>query len=199
MFGDNVDMLDDDNISSETETIEISLARGENQITSASKPDISDRLPAVHIIPETGEHIPLFEINDDIIIERYASSLPGNPWLDTQTYTVKGIDDATGNLRLWNPVLHQWALGNFILGPKKGDVYALIGKNPNYQAKISEGSGMGASVANQNSSVPGKRKGRGRPKGSVNRPKHIIAAEKKQREQEKQAKKAARELKKKKK
>ena len=59
----------------------------------AQRPDIS-RLPdaVVNGVARVG-------VGDRIVIERRASFLKGNPYLDTRTYQVKGIDAATGNRR----------------------------------------------------------------------------------------------------
>ena len=41
----------------------------------------------------SGVYTPLFEPGSKIVAERYASCLPGNPWLDTRVYTVLSVDD----------------------------------------------------------------------------------------------------------
>lgn len=145
------------------------------------KPDISKLFPASELVD--GELLPLFGVGDRIVIERHAHSLPGNPWLDTQTYVVQSIDDETGVLRLWNPDLHQFAMGNYITGPARGDDYRLAGDRRNPVGKRKRGRPRKHPVqpVAQEGTEPAPKRGRGRPKGVKNRPKEVIAAEKAER------------------
>jgi hypothetical protein len=143
------------------------------------KPDIS-HLAAATVTDESGLVLPLFDVNDRIVIERHASMLDGRPWLDTQTYVVQSIDDETGDLRLWNPDLSQFALGNFRTGPARGDDYRLADGSGPVVGKRKRGRPRKRPVhlvAQQGE----KKRGRGRPKGSKNRPKDVIKAEKAER------------------
>jgi len=106
--------------------------------------------------------------------------LNGCPWLYTLVGKVRSIDDDTGLVTLWdedsdqrNPmcryVSFKSSLCIFKLAPVRG--------NPFDAAKI-------ARVLPPR--VPGeKKRGRGRPKGSKNRPKEVIQAERAARKAEK--------------
>lgn len=141
---------------------------------NARKPDISHLKPALVVVD--GAPLPLFNIGDKIVIERYASVLAARPWLDTLTYTVESIDDETGVVGLWNEDLKQHALGNYITGPKKGDVYCLaiaketIGKKKRGRPRVRP-------LPPEGEPKPVRKGKRGRPPGSKNRPKDVIAAE----------------------
>jgi hypothetical protein len=151
----------------------------------ARKPDITWLEDAV--VEAEGMKVPLFNVGDRIVIERYCRMLQGSPWLDTQTYEVQSIDDETGDLRLWNPDLKQFAMSNFIKGPARGDVFKLapakgsIGKKKRGRPRKHP---LGAPKPEVK---PGEKRGRGRPKGSKNRPKDVIKAEKARLQQERQA------------
>lgn len=176
--------LDELSLCARTETAEERMSR---------KPDISYLEEAV-AYPDSSTALPLFDTGDRIVIERYCHSLPGEPWLDTQTYTVEEIDDETGELRLWNADLNQHARGNFITGPVRGDVYMLahakgeIGKKKRGRPRKNP---IGKPVAEK---VKGA--GRGRPPGSKNRPREVVQAEKRERERLRGEKEKARALKK---
>lgn len=141
---------------------------------NARKPNISHLKPALVVVD--GAPLPLFNIGDKIVIERYASVLAARPWLDTLTYTVESIDDETGVVGLWNEDLKQHALGNYITGPKKGDVYCLaiaketIGKKKRGRPRVRP-------LPPEGEPKPVRKGKRGRPPGSKNRPKDVIAAE----------------------
>lgn len=152
-------------------------------VAEVRKPDISK----LHLAYEDvdGERLALFGAGDRIVIERHASMLQGKPWLDTQTYVVQSVDDETGVLRLWNPDLHQFAMGNFITGPERGDDYRLAGDRRNPIGKRKRGRPrknpiVPEAVIADGTPLPAKR-GRGRPKGVKNRPKDVIEAERAER------------------
>jgi hypothetical protein len=154
------------------------------------KPDIS-HLPLAVAKDENGVVVPLFDVNDKIVIERHAGMLIGKPWLDTQTYIVQEIDDDTGVLRLWNPDLLQFALGNFITGPQRGDDYRLAVEGTPTVGKRKRGRPRKNPV--QPVAQPGeKKRGRGRPPGSKNRSKDVIKAEKVAKAKERAAKASSR-------
>lgn len=75
---------------------------------AARRPDVSHLADAI-AITEGGKRIPLFNIGERILIERRSSFLKGNPWIDTNVYTVLGIDDDTGVVSLWNEEFKQHA------------------------------------------------------------------------------------------
>lgn len=140
-----------------------------------AKPDISrlpDAIVGGRLVVAPGERI---------VIERRATFLAGNPYLDTRTYTLKAADPTTGRLSLWDDSLQQWAADNWIAGTRNGQVYKVAlsrsvstrkkrgrpRKNPVEAPRPVEVGPDGA---------PAKRR-RGRPKGSKNRPKEAIRAE----------------------
>lgn len=156
----------------------------------ARKPKIAHLEDAIVVAGD--DVLPLFGIGDRIVIERYAHVLPLKPWLDTQTYLVDDIDDETGDLHLWNADLMQHAMGNFKVGPARGDVYKLfpkekgslvIGKRKRGRPKRDR-SAETPTAANSSSVPgiitalkPGEKRKRGRPPGSKNRSKADIQAE----------------------
>lgn len=155
------------------------IAEAMEPVAEVRKPNISMLHRAVEEVD--GELLPLFAVGDRIVIERHAHSLPGNPWLDTQTYVVQDIDDETGVLRLWNPGQNQFAMGNYITGPERGDDYRLAGDRRNPIGKRKRGRPRKNPVEPIAPLVDGQplpvKRGRGRPKGVKNRPKDVIAAE----------------------
>lgn len=142
-----------------------------------AKPDIS-RLPNAL----DGDGMPRFSVGDRIVIERRASFLAGNPYLDTRTYRVKRIDEGTGVMSLWDESMAQWATDNFIAGPINGQVYKLAGR-ASVSTKKKRGRPRKNPIEEPKPVVMGAdgkpvKKKRGRPAGSKNRPKEEIKAEK---------------------
>ena len=89
---------------------------------SDKKPDISKYEDAVAELPN-GSFVAMFDIGDQIIIERYATCISTCPWLDTRTYTVLDINDDNGDIHLWHDESRLRFMGNYITGPTGGDVY----------------------------------------------------------------------------
>jgi hypothetical protein len=152
-----------------------------------ARPDVSE-FPIA--IGDDGRR--LFRVGERIIVERTcASFLKNSPttYLDTRVYVVEAVDDFTGDMKLWNEELCQWALDNYITGPSKGHVYRLAFK----EVIVTKGrrkKGKKTPAPKKDPNAPKKQ--RGRPKGSKNRPKEVVAAEKKAKYEERAAKKAAR-------
>lgn len=167
------------------------------------KPDISWLEDATTKLAD-GTVIPLFNVGDSIVIERYATLLKTRPWLDTQTYVVRSIDDDTGDIKLWNPVLEQQAMNNFITGPtpEGGCIFKLAPTRGSIDGKKRGRSAVTKRRQNHDAPPdvkPGSsepKKHRGRPKGTKNRSKEVIAEEKARVRKEREAK-AARKNKKK--
>lgn len=137
------------------------------------KPNIS-RLPDA--MGEDGT--PLFRAGDKIVIERYSSMLQGNPYLDTRTFRVKSVDMETGLVRLYDEYLVQNAYDNWKFGLSAGQVYKFAGKTPiNTKKKRGRPKKEQAEGATE-AAPPGEKRGRGRPKGSKNRPREEILAAK---------------------
>ena len=146
-----------------------------------AKPDIS-RLPDA--VDRDG--FPLFRAGEKIIIERRATILAGNPYLDTRTYTVVSIDTETGNLDLFDDSVAQSAMSNYRRGLEKGFVFKLARGNE-VATKRKRGRPKKNPIEDQTvvKAVPLDEKGqpikkrRGRPPGSKNRDRDTIRAEKK--------------------
>lgn len=138
----------------------------------AARPDISRLKDALD-----EEGFPVFAPGDRIVIERRASFLAGNPYLDTRTYRVKRIDEGNGMLSLWDEAMAQWATDNFIAGRIQGQVYKLAAGDLTVGTKKKRGRPRKNPPAPpKDPNAPAKK--RGRPKGSLNRPKDVVAAEK---------------------
>lgn len=151
----------------------------------SQRPSI-DHLPD-GMITGDGTYLPLFDIGDRIVVERVTTLLPNKPWLDTIVGKVRSIDDETGLVSVYdedtdqrNPTVRFVSFGPahrdhhvFKLAPKVG--------NPFDVAKVARAAIKEARVLADGS----KPRGRGRPKGSKNRPKDVIKAEKLARREEK--------------
>ena len=118
-----------------------------------------------------GTSLPLFDVGDRIVVDVRTTLLRGVPWLQTLVGKVRTIDDESGLVTLWdedadprNPpcryVNFKDTLHIFKLAPDKGNPF-----EPPPAPK-----------PEKPQPVSGK-KGRGRPKGSKNRPKDVIKAE----------------------
>jgi hypothetical protein len=163
----------------------------------ARRPSIAHLKPAVvsqpgELNPATGLMamltLPLFDVGDRIVVDVRTHFLTGDPWLHTLVGKVRSIDDDTGVVSLWDeesdircPMV-RWvsfmdALCEFRLAPAKGDPFAV----------------SAVRAAAKPAPVPGEEKrGRGRPKGSLNRSKEEIAAEREAYRKMREEKKARR-------
>ena len=143
-----------------------------------NRPDIS-RLPDAF----DEEGMPRFRRADKIIIERYASFLKGTPYLDTRSYRVVSVDSVTGRLELYDDELQQQALDDWKHGMSIGQVYKLPAGRA-VPTRKKRGRPRKDAYAAPPPPPPvgpdGKpvKKRRGRPKGSKNRSKDEIRAEK---------------------
>jgi hypothetical protein len=106
------------------------LTNEQKEARRVSKRPSIDHLQDATVTIEGGVVVPLFNIGDKIVAERYCSFLNGNPWLDTKIYLVKGIDDLKGLAKCWDEDSQQ----NVIIGfnhpstkvklcPKKGNPF----------------------------------------------------------------------------
>lgn len=137
----------------------------------ARRPNIDHLASGVHVDPGDGSVVPLFDVGDRIVVDRRTTLLRGTPWLETIVGKVRSIDDDTGLVTVWdedsdprNPPCRYTnfkdALHIFKLAPARGNPFEP--PPPPKQPKPQR--------------LPGQ-KGRGRPKGSKNRPKDVIKAE----------------------
>jgi hypothetical protein len=116
--------------------------------------------------------VPLFNVGDRIVVDVSTVLLKGEPWLYTLIGKVRSIDDDTGLVTLFdedsdlrNPMVRYASFMDplciFKLAPIKGNPFLLSAARPVRPPP-----------------APGEvRRGRGRPKGSKNRPKDVIEAE----------------------
>lgn len=160
----------------------------------ARRPDTDHLKPGTVQGPD-GEIYPLFNAGDKIIVERSCSFLPGNPWLDTYVYEVLSIDDHTGVVQCLDHELGHRSAVSFksqfqkvFLCPKKGNPFTETAK----KLAAKEDARRGEAGKDGTPADPQVKKGRGRPKGTKNRPKDVILAEKKKKAEEKKAKRASR-------
>lgn len=140
---------------------------------AGKRPDITHLPDALDV-----DGRPLFTTGDKILIERYASMLSTNPWLDTHTYTVHAIDDRTGGMRLWDETVGHWALDNYLQGPRVGQVYKMATERIDGKKKRKRGEKKTkkTEVLAPTPKADGQKR-RGRPKGAKNRPRDVVEAE----------------------
>ena len=157
-----------------------------------SKPDIDHLEDAL----DDDSGLPKFSAGDKVVIERYITTMPGNQWLDTRLVQVVSVDLVSGDMKCLDPELRQNVFCNFRtaiewgyrikLSPRSGP--SIGGKrrrgrprvNPPVIAQKPERDAAGNII----------KKKRGRRKGTKNRDKATIAAEKLAKEKERFAKRA---------
>jgi hypothetical protein len=193
-------MIDEnDDVTTESPTAFAAEMSAKEAHRLATRPNIDDLMDAV-VRDDLGRQVLLVKPGEKLIVERFATILPGRPWLDTKTYTVQTIDEATGRVHLWDDELQRTALTDYIGGTKVGYRFKLpIKGRPAVSNKRKRGrpkkvaavpAAQPVQVAVGADGLPVKR-GRGRPKGVKNRDGATIAAEKKAKAEVKAAKKAA--------
>lgn len=137
-----------------------------------NKPDVS-RLPDAVVAG-----IPQFKTGDKLVVERYATVLPGRPYLDTKTYKVIEVNPSSGFVRLYDEAIHQFASTNFLDGLRAGYVYKLAMGNAVTTKRKRGRPRKNPVVETPKVASTEPKRGRGRPKGSKNRDKAVIVAEK---------------------
>lgn len=170
-----VQEIDVDTYSDDLSPEQLDLLNAPRKVVN--KPDISGLPNAIG-----PDGFPVFVPGDRIVIERYASFLKGNPYLDTRTYRVESVDLITGRVGLWDEALSQYATDNWRHGVKIGQVYKLsLGRLVSSKGK--RGRPRKNVIASPVvTGPPGEKKKRGRPKGVKNRDREAIRAEKKEKE-----------------
>lgn len=117
-----------------------------------------------------------------IVIERRASVIDGAPWLDTKVYDVRGVDQEAGILKLWDPELHHHARENWFVGLSVGSRYKLPPAKGRWDvAPKVKPVPVAVAPTLTPAGEPGAKPRRGRPPGTKNRSKDVIAAEKAER------------------
>jgi hypothetical protein len=139
-----------------------------------------DRLIDAVVKSDDGTLLFIPDVGEKVIIERYTMCLPGNPWLDTKVYTVRGINDETGDLYLWDEDSKQQAMSNYITGPQRGFTFKIPAKFGSKNVIVKRRTRRTKVERELEAAEKAlKPKGRrGRPKGQKNRPKEEIALEK---------------------
>lgn len=183
-----IDPLDED----EPETLTSLLAsEARERARLTSKPDLSYLEDAVEL---GDDGVPQFTIapGDKVVIERYATILRGSPWLDTKVYTVEAIDGVSGTLHLWDDEGKCHAATNYITGTAAGFKFKVPpakGNVPTSQRRRGRPRKLTPAGAPEAPPTPtGEKRGRGRPPGTKNRPRDVIAAEKRAAADERRAK-----------
>lgn len=172
------------------------------QARLASRPNI-DHLPDAIARDEGGNWVLLAKPGEKIIIEKFYTYLEGRPWRETKTYEVEHIDGATGQITLHDPEFLRMEITNIVQALAAGQRFKLpAAKMSNLTLKRKRGrprknpivpAPPKAAMA-PTTEAPAKR-GRGRPKGSKNRPKDVIVAEKATKKSVKKAKAKGRKVK----
>jgi hypothetical protein len=160
------------------------LTEAAQERREAKRPSIEHLEMGVAVAEVDGKEqlVPLFCEGDRVVVERRTELLAG-AWLDTRVLTVQSIDDASGVVRCRDDeadqltyVSYKSALHDIRLCPAKGDPFAA----PKEKSPARD------SVSPSSQAAGGERRGRGRgrPKGSKNRPKEVVEAERKERAEE---------------
>jgi hypothetical protein len=189
-------MIDENTSSDDTESPnEYAVAMSAKEAHRlATRPNIDDMVDAV-AKDDLGRPILLAKPGEKLIVERFATILRGRPWLDTKTYTIQSIDEATGKVHLWDDELQRTALTDYIGGTAAGYRFKLPIKGRAISSARKRGRPKKVVPVTQQPVVQPQeqgevKRGRGRPKGVKNRDKETIAAEKKAVADVKSAKKA---------
>lgn len=161
---------------------------------AAQKPNV-DYLDDAVVELEGHGTVFLPQVGDGLIIQ-YPQD-----WRDTTYFTIREINYETGAVWLWNPQRKQWASTNFLDAKR----YGLVLKTPPEGASELR---MAIALGQRKRGRPRKNpieqvvappkekseRGRGRPKGSKNRSKEVIEAEKRARREERNERAQARSM-----
>lgn len=166
------------------------------------RPDISHLKDATRVDPETGITLALFKTGDRIVADRRTTHLKGAPWLDTRVYIVMSVDDVKGVIHcLDEEARHHSFIGlrdpytQLKLAPAAGnpfnakEVKKFEKKQLQLLSQKRKNAGGTSILSSEDDFTNVKR--RGRPKGTKNRPRDVILAEKLARKEEKALKKSA--------
>lgn len=184
---------------SESEEIQDLLKGEEEQAKEPKKKPNIDALKDAVVFLDDGTPTFVPQPGERVIIERYTSLLPGRPWLDTRVYMVRGVDPETGHLDLWDEETQHWVSSNFADGLRNGYKFKcqpLHGRGiPKKRHRRTKEERETAKLEALERKAKSK-KTRGRPKGSKNRDKATIQAEKIERAKVRAEKAAKRDLRK---
>ena len=157
-------MSDPEDKTTELESV---LEDGEKAV-KRSRPDISHLDDAVEV-GDDGSVTFIPQVGGKVVIERCVES---GQWLDTNLYTVTAIDIETGALRLIRDEYGHQAMSNYMEGILRGYTFKLPPKKgPIVGRKVRIKKTKATIQVPADPNAP--KKGRGRPKGSKNRPKTV--------------------------
>lgn len=166
----------------EVDEVKDLLKHEEEHAKDPCKKPAIDHLDDAVVFLSDGTPVFVPEIGERVIIERYTSLLPGRPWLDTKLYLIRDVDQETGHLSLWDEETQHWVVSNFADGLQSGYRFKLppdhgrgIPKKKHRRTKEERRQAKEDSWAQM---ATKKKSRRGRPKGSKNRDKAVIQAEK---------------------
>lgn len=174
-----------------------------NDLSTILKPKIPREMPRIDHLPNAftqgfdGKPQPNLSVGSRIVIERRASILDGNPWLDTRVYEIREIDQESCILKLWDPELRHHARDNYKIGFQVGSRYKIPPTKGRWDVApkvtpVVVPTPEALQISLEGTTTPRKR---GRPKGSKNRSKEAIKAEKEQLRAMKSEKKQRRKVK----
>jgi hypothetical protein len=151
------------------------------QEKSRNAPDLSALQDAV-VLETSGTCTFLAEPGEKITIERWMTCPDGRKiWLDTDTYKLVAVNRETGDLTLLNEGVRNHARSNYITGIARGykfkltDAKGMVGKRRRGRPKKHHWEFDEPTKTEQ---PLGEKKKRGRPKGSKNRDRSEISADK---------------------
>ncbi len=146
----------------------------EVDVPKRAKPDISMLEDALEVDDEGNvKFLPI--VGGKVVIERQFEG----QWLDTNLYTVTAIDPETGALRLIRDEFGHQAMSNYMEAILRGHIFKLPPKKGpivKRKVRVSRKSKEKETITIPDPNQP--KRGRGRPKGSKNRPKDVIKVEK---------------------
>lgn len=179
---DNNEIIQNDNVDVVTKL------SAEEEKAQRKRPDITHLSMAVD---DTGVFIP--GVGEKVVVEKVSSPIKGiSHWLDTSVYVIKEFDDETGNLKMWNEEFGGFLKINYIDALAAGYSFRLPpGRGPFIKRKSRGRVPTKKVVVQERSSDQTGQKRRGRPKGSKNRSKDEIMAEKTERKAARAERKAA--------
>lgn len=140
-----------------------------------AKPDISHLEDALSV-DDDGNVTFLPQVGGKVVIERCVES---GSWLDTNLYTITEVDRETGDLRLIRDEMGHRAMSNYMEGIVRGYVFKLPPKKgpiTGRKVRVKKVKSEKETITIPDPNAP--KRGRGRPKGSKNRPKDVVAADK---------------------
>lgn len=171
----NYDLKGSDRVIEDTLFDDFSIG---TEITDDDRPFIADLPDAV--VPSPAGLIFLPKLGDKVVVE-YTEPTQGNRWVSTRTGSVSFIDPSSGNFLCTDDARGQSFGSNYLTYMSNGVTIKLamgaLKKRKRKVAAVVVNKAAKPEVSRATS--PEQKRGRGRPKGSKNRPKEVIEAERK--------------------